>query len=149
MKAKVKEVSTPKFYFFDCGVVRALRNELDESIHENDKGYLLETFVLNEIQSFSSYHQKFWEFYYWGTPSQGEVDFIIAKGKKFVGLEVKASKKWKPEFNKNLNTLLEAKKIKKAFGIYLGSERLRFGQIEVFPIKDFLKLLHDEDNFIF
>ncbi len=149
LKAKVKEVSTPKFYFFDCGVVRALRNELDESIHENDKGYLFETFLLNEIQSFNSYHQKFWEFYYWGTPSQGEVDFIIAKGKKYVGLEVKASKKWKPEFNKNLNTLLEGKKIKKAYGIYLGSEKLRFGLIEVFPIKDFLKLLHSEDNFIF
>lgn len=50
LKAKVKEVSTPKFYFFDCGVVRALRNELGEKISESERGYLLETFILNEVQ---------------------------------------------------------------------------------------------------
>lgn len=30
LKAKVKEVSTPKFYLFDTGVVRALSKTLDE-----------------------------------------------------------------------------------------------------------------------
>ncbi len=39
LKAKIKEVSTPKFYFFDCGVVRALQNNFDEVLGA-DKGYL-------------------------------------------------------------------------------------------------------------
>ncbi len=142
LKAKVKEVSTPKFYFFDCGVVRALRNELGEKISDSERGYLLETFILNEIQSYSSYHQKFAEIYYWGTPSQNEVDFVISKGSVNIGLEIKSSKKWKKEFNSGLSVLLESKKIKKAIGVYSGSERLKFGEIDIYPLKDFLSELH-------
>lgn len=145
LKAKVKEVSTPKFYFFDCGIVRALRNELDEAVNENTRGHLLETFLLSELQSFNSYHQKYWEFYYWGTPSQNEVDFILAKGNKLTGIEVKASKKWKIEYNKGLVTLLEAKKIKNAFGVYMGKEKLKYGQIEVYPVEEFLALIRTEN----
>lgn len=145
LKAKVKEVSTPKFYFFDCGVVRALRNELDETVNETTRGHLFETFILSELQSYNSYHQKYWEFYYWGTPSQSEVDFIIAKGNKLIGLEVKATKKWKTEYNKSLQTLLEAKKIKSAFGVYMGKEKLKYGQIDVYPVEEFLTLIRTEN----
>ncbi|MBP9682429.1 MAG: ATP-binding protein [Bacteriovorax sp.] len=147
LKAKVKEVSTPKFYFFDCGVVRALRNELGEKITDTEKGYLLETFILNEIQSYSSYHQKYAEVYYWGTPSQNEVDFIISKGPINIGLEIKSSKKWKKEFNSGISVLLESKKIKKAIAVYLGPDRLKSEQIDVYPLKEFLSELHSGNIF--
>jgi predicted AAA+ superfamily ATPase len=142
LKAKVKEVSNPKFYFFDVGVVRALRNELGERVLDVEKGYLLENIVLNEMKSYSSYQQKYLEFYYWATPSQNEVDFIVSKAKVFTGIEVKASVRWRSEFNKGLETLVEAKKINKAFGVYLGKEKLRFGAIEVWPFHLFLKEMH-------
>lgn len=142
LKAKVKEVSTPKFYYFDCGVVRALKNELTEKISENEKGYLLETLILNEIQSYSSYQSKFLEVHYWGTPAENEVDFVLSKGKIKVAIEIKASKKWKSDFNFGMKTLLDAKKINKAYGVYLGKEKLQYDKIEVFPLAEFLKLLH-------
>lgn len=47
LKAKVKEVATPKFYFFDTGVVRVLSKQLDDNF-EDDKGTLLETYILHE-----------------------------------------------------------------------------------------------------
>ena len=59
-----------------------------------------------------------------------------------IGLEVKSSKKWRPEFEFGLVTLLEANKIKKGFAVYLGSDRLKSNGIDVFPIKDFLNYLH-------
>lgn len=142
LKAKVKEVSNPKFYFFDPGVVRALRNELNEKILETEKGYLLENLVFNEMKSYSSYHQRQLEFYYWGTPSKNEVDFIVVKGKVHFGIEVKASKKWRPEYNSGLETLVEAGKIKKAFGIYLGKEKLKYGALEIWPLQNFLSEMH-------
>ncbi|MBF0208849.1 MAG: ATP-binding protein, partial [Oligoflexia bacterium] len=67
LKAKVKEVATPKFYFFDTGVVRALSHSLDESI-DYYKGALLETYILHELMSYSDCHNKRWQFHYWATP---------------------------------------------------------------------------------
>ena len=83
LKAKVKEVATPKFYFFDCGVVRALRQELRQPLGLQ-KGLLLENLILNELKMFSNYRSIGWQIYYWGVPSGGEVDFIINLGKKIL-----------------------------------------------------------------
>jgi predicted AAA+ superfamily ATPase len=140
LKAKVKEVSTPKFYFFDCGVVRALRQELRHPLG-SEKGFLLENLILNELKAFSSYQSLGWEIYYWGVPSGNEVDFVISHGKKNIGIEIKASKTWRKEYSQGLSTLLKAKKIHRAIGIYQGKEKLKQDGIEVFPIEKFLKVL--------
>lgn len=140
LKAKVKEVSTPKFYFFDCGVVRALRQDLRQPLAE-DTGLLLENLILNEIKAFSSYRSMGWEVHYWGVPSGGEVDFIVSHGKKKFGLEVKSSKVWRKEFSQGLRSLLAAKKISRAIGVYQGKERLLVDGIEIYPVEIFLKAL--------
>ncbi len=141
LRAKVKEVSTPKFYFFDCGLVRALRNELDDKL-DSEKGFLFETFILNELKAYSSYHQKNWDFFYWGTPSGGEVDFIVAQGKRKIGIEVKASTAWKNEYQRSLQELLDAKKIDRAVGVYDGKSNLKKGDVEIFNVSSFCKSLH-------
>lgn len=92
LKAKVKEVSTAKFYFFDTGVVRALTKQLDENVGI-EKGTLFETVVLHELKLYSDYFSKRWEFHYWVTPSENEVDFVIARGSQRIGIEVKSAKK--------------------------------------------------------
>ena len=140
LKAKVKEVSTPKFYFFDCGVVRAIRNELREPLG-SEKGFLLENLILNELKMVSSYRSLGWQINYWGVPSGGEVDFIISQGKKHIGIEIKTSKSWRKDYSKGLTTLLAENKIHKAIGIYLGKEKLKEDGIEIYPIEKFLKLL--------
>jgi predicted AAA+ superfamily ATPase len=140
LKAKVKEVSTPKFYFFDCGVVRALRQELRQPLGP-EKGFLLENLVLNELKTFSSYHALGWEIYYWGVPSGNEVDFIINLGKKNIGIEIKAAKVWRKEYSQGLNLLFKEKKIHRAIGIYQGKEKLKQDGIEIFPVEKFLKAL--------
>jgi predicted AAA+ superfamily ATPase len=141
LKAKVKEISTPKFYFFDCGVVRAIRNDLDETLAE-DKGALFETFILNELRAYSSYHRKDWEIYYWGTPSGTEVDFVICKGKKKWALEVKASRTWKKEFNKGLHSIADSKKIEGLFGVYLGKDKHKTENVTALPVEEFCRQLH-------
>jgi uncharacterized protein len=140
LKAKVKEVSTPKFYFFDPGVVRALSQSLDEDIQKT-KGALLETYILHELRCYSDYFQKRCEFFYWGTPNENEVDFVVTKGKVRIGIEVKSSKKWDKSFNLGLNTLLEAGKIKTGFGVYLGEEIIKINQIKIYPVTKFIEAL--------
>ncbi len=146
LRAKVKEVSTPKFYFFDCGIVRALRNELHQDLRE-DRGFLLETFVFNELQAYASYSRLNYEFYYWATPGKTEVDFVICQGKKMWALEVKASRNWKKEFNHGLLSISDSKKIKSCFGVYLGSENLKIDQIKIFSVKEFCRKLHSGELF--
>lgn len=141
LQAKVKEVSTPKFYFFDPGVVRALAKNIDENLGQ-DKGFLLETLVLHELKLFSDYFQKRWEIFYWGTPSENEVDFVITKAKKRIGIEVKSSKNWTADFNQGLHSLLEAKTISKGYGIYLGKEKIKVGQVMVYPVAQFIEEMH-------
>lgn len=140
LKAKVKEVSKPKFYFFDTGVVRALSKELDNDFRD-DQGSLLETYILHELRTYLDYFDPRVEIHYWGTPGDNEVDFILSKGKETVGIEVKSAKSWSKEFSFGLETLQEAGKIKKAFGVYRGNDILKKGHIMIYPIQDFIELL--------
>lgn len=141
LKAKVKEVSSSKFYFFDTGVTRALAKNIDNEITQ-EKGFLLETYILHELKTYSDYFQKRWEINYWGTSSGNEVDFIISRGKERIGLEVKSSKKWDKEFSNGLHTLLDTGRISQAYGIYLGDDIIKKNNVTIFPVKDFIHFLH-------
>jgi predicted AAA+ superfamily ATPase len=140
LKAKVKEVVTPKFYFFDCGITRAIRGELADPLGES-AGFLLETFVLNELRAYSSYFNKNYEFNYWATPSGTEVDFIVSRGKSKWAIEVKTSKRWDSNFNKGLHSAAASRQLDRLIGVYQGQHRLKFEDIDVYPIQDFCKEL--------
>jgi predicted AAA+ superfamily ATPase len=140
LKAKVKEVISPKFYFFDCGVVRAIRGDLGDALGM-EAGYLLETFVLNELRAYSSYCGKNLSIYYWGTPSGSEVDFIVCKGKSKWAIEIKSAKRWDSKFNKGLHSAAQSRQIDHLIGVYLGTDRLKIDDVEVFPLSEFCKNL--------
>lgn len=142
LKLRVKEVDHPKFYFFDTGVLRTIQNEIYDPIEGIEKGFLLETYILHELRTFNSYHHIGGEFYYWGTNDGHEVDIIYSRGKKQIGIEIKSSKKWKPEYSKDLKLLLKTNHIKKAYGLYLGEEIIQDENIEIWPVLDFMKALY-------
>lgn len=103
--------------------------------------------MLHELKLYSDYFSKRWEFHYWSTPSENEVDFILARGQQRIGIEVKSSKKWNKDFNMGLKTLLDAGKIKSAYGVYLGDEKLKVDGIMVYPLKQFIDYLHSDKLF--
>lgn len=142
LQAKVKEVSTPKFYYFDPGIVRSLTGELGEKL-DSDSGFLFETLVLNELRLFTNLVRQQIEINYWGTPSKNEVDFILTKGRTRIGIEVKYSKKWKPEFAKGLAELIHTKKIEKAYVISDAQQAEIHGDIVMLPFIEFCKKLHN------
>lgn len=144
LKAKVKEVSTPKFYFFDCGVVECLSQNLGEPIEER-QGNLLETYIFNELRAYSEYSNKHFEIHYWGTPSENEVDFVLSKGKKLVGIEVKSGTKWRSEYAKGLKVLITTKKIQKALVVYRGKHEELHDNISLIPVELFLSRLNSGD----
>lgn len=141
LKFRVKEVDHPKFYFFDTGVVRTIQNQLRDEMDDQERGFLLETFILHELKAFNAYHAVGGEIYYWGTHDGKEVDFIFSRGKLQVGIEIKAGKKWRSEYGENLRLLKTANKIHQAHAIYGGSEKIQDQDVTVWPILQFISAL--------
>lgn len=142
-RAKVKEAGHPKFYLFDTGVVRALSRRLREPLDSAERGALLETLVYHELRAYVAYSQCGGEFSYYRTPSGSEVDFVWVRGKRAVGIEVKASARWREEYGRALADLHHAGVLTACYGVYLGDRPLQAGAITVLPLNAFLRRLTD------
>ena len=137
-RAKVKETAHPKFYFFDPGAVRALAGRAREPLGREERGPLLETYVLHELRAWINRSGTGGQLAYWRTPSRSEVDFIWSRGATRVGVEVKAARHWRRGDAAALEALLGEKIVQRAYGVYLGRERLRESGVLVLPLPTFL-----------
>ena len=144
-RVKVKEVAHAKFYLFDCGVQRALAGLHRDRPSSTELGHLFETFILNEFRALNAWYSHGGRFYYWRTPSGTEVGLIWKRGAQAAGIEIKSSTSWRSQFNRGLNTLLEAGEIQRAFGIYLGERKQRVGAVDVLPYAEAIRMAADNE----
>jgi uncharacterized protein len=145
-----KETKHPKFYYFDCGVARAAQGvESIEDVPEQ-RGFYLESLILNELRSYFEVCRKRYKIFYYSISSYGDLDFIIEVKKKtisspaqFIGLEIKFSKIWKSDYEKVLLKIKEhcPSQMLKAVAIYTGEQRLSRQGIDIFPIQQFIDQL--------
>ena len=143
--ARVKEVGHPKFYFFDSGIVRALHGATREPLERAERGPLLETLILHELRAHMAIAGTGGSISYWGTPSGGEIDFIWRRGKRAVGVEVKASTRYRSEESSTLREFLERKLLSSAYVVYDGQEVLLDGGVSVLPVAEFMRRLATGD----
>ncbi len=144
-RAKVKEVAHPKFYFFDPGVVRGIARRLHDPVGDEERGALLETYLLHELRAWINRSGAGGELCYWRTPSGTEVDFVWRRGASVVAIEVKSSRRWRSGDAAGLRAFHEVRPLRRAFAVYLGAERLRDGKVEVLPLVEFLAALSRGD----
>jgi predicted AAA+ superfamily ATPase len=79
-------IKMPKVYFYDTGMVNAIKRDFRPVEGREDKGALFETYVFHEIKkSMDVSHDLF----YWRTADQHEVDFILVKDQNAIPVEVK------------------------------------------------------------
>lgn len=140
-RAKVKETAHPKFYLFDCGVVRSLTGRLREPLDSAERGTLLETLVFHELRAHVAYSDRGGALSYFRTPSGSEIDFVWTRGRHRIGIEVKAAARWRTEHGRALRDLHEAKALTACFGVYLGDTEQRDGAVRVLPAHAFLREL--------
>ena len=103
---KRKSISSAKFYFFDAGVVNALKRV--ESLPEAGSlyGYAFEQFIFQELTAYLSYNKIRKELTFWRSKNDQEVDFLIGDE---VAIEVKSTKKIIKSDQKGLIALMEEK----------------------------------------
>lgn len=92
-------VKTPKLHFLDSGLLAALRRVTEEDI-ENDRsklGAVLESFVFSELSKHVGLSSDPVSISHLRDRDQVEVDFVLEKAGRVVGIEVKAAASVKPE----------------------------------------------------
>ncbi|MFN8828106.1 MAG: ATP-binding protein [Planctomycetota bacterium] len=140
-RLKVREVAHPRFYFFDPGVARAVAGRIRAPVHEQERGALLETWVLHELRAHMQFAQTGGEVQWYRTGAGAEVDFVWQGPHHAIGIEVKASERWRSDAGAALRELVAKKVIRKAVAVYLGDRALVDGGIEVVPARAFAERL--------
>ena len=67
------------------------------------------------------------------------------RGKRAVGIEVKASARWREEYGRALADLHRAGVLTACYGVYLGDKPLQAGATTVLPLNAFLRRLTNGD----
>jgi predicted AAA+ superfamily ATPase len=85
---------SPKFYFFDTGIQRALVNKLQMPLMKKTKEYgkSFEHWLIKEIIYKSKYKNNDYKFSFYRVNEETEVDLVIEKpSKSIIAIEIKAS----------------------------------------------------------
>ena len=100
----------PKFYFFDTGVVRAMRKTLAVALEPKtfEYGRAFEHFIVLEMMRLASYQNLDYSFSFYGSSGQAEVDLVVEtpQGEVFA-IEIKSSSSPESEALKGLKSFKE------------------------------------------
>lgn len=143
-RAKVKEQTLPKFYWFDAGVLHAAAGGFDQPLSADWDGVLLEHLVLHEIRSTMHYGGVKGSLGYWGTPSGAEVDFVWWRGADMVAIDVKSARRYRRELRAGIRSLLTGVNAR-TYLVYRGDAELDVEGTRVLPLDAFLRRLHGGD----
>ena len=94
-----QQTQAPKFYFFDCGLPRAILRTNEAPLNESTSlfGDTFEQFVVLELVRLNSYFRKRARFSYLRTKDNAEIDLIVdLPGQEVVLVEIKSSNNISP-----------------------------------------------------
>lgn len=129
----------PKFYFFDCGVFRALRpaGPLDRPA-EIDGG-ALEGLVFQHLRAWRDYSGGRHELFFWRTRTGVEVDFVVYGDHGIDAVEVKNTARIRSRDLRPLKAFIEEFPQARGLMLYRGNETLRIDDIPCVPVDRFLR----------
>lgn len=135
---KRKAITTSKFYFFDIGIARALRNIPTPKENTTEFGEYFEHLICMELKSWIDYKHPRSKLTYWRSTSNMEVDFCVDEE---IAIEVKSSSNVTEKHLKGLKALRE-EGIFKRYVVVCQEEHPRITDgIEILPWKYFFEEL--------
>lgn len=113
-----RQVKSQKIYLCDTGILHNLLG-----IHSNDElmvhpklGASWEGFVIEQILMCCAGEEA----YFWGTHSGAEVDLLIRRGRRFLGIEVKRNEA--PSLTKSMQSAVETLDLEELWVVYPGED---------------------------
>jgi len=88
-----RQLQSPKYYFFDLGVLRTVQNvhTLPITPKTSAYGFYFEHFIFHELVARAEYLKNYYKFFYLTTKDGVEVDFVVERpGKPYALIEVKS-----------------------------------------------------------
>jgi uncharacterized protein len=140
-RAQRKISAHPKFYFFDAGVYQAIRPRGPLDSGEEVDGAAIETLVLESLRAENANLDLGYEIFAWRTASGAEVDFVLYGDRGFHAFEVKRSSRFRESDLDGLRLFLEDYPEAHGHLFYGGTQRYRFGAIDVVPLGEGLRSL--------
>ncbi len=131
-----KPLSSSKYYFFDIGVVAALREaEFSQGTHEYGEAF--ETVLFHELIAHRDYTSGD-PLYYWRSKSGFEVDFVMGD---HTAIEAKAKSNVSGSDLKSLHAIAEEQSWKHLICVCFEPRRRRVGKVVILPWREFLEQL--------
>jgi len=145
--------ATPKFYFFDVGVLNAIAKRTIPDLKGSVAGEAFEHYILMELIAHRGLNNLDHDICYWRTKTGLEVDFVL--GNAAIAIEVKVSAQVTTADIRGLIAFQEEFQPKHAIVVCqaLRKRKLKLasgGEIEIYPWQEFLKKLwhHTSDTFL-
>lgn len=144
-RAKRKLSVHPKFYLFDTGVFRSLRPQGPLDRPEEMEGQALEGLVAQHLKAWIAYSRLKRGLFFWRTRSNVEVDFVVYGPDGLWAIEVKNTRRIRPDDLRGLRAFKEEYPQSKPFLLYRGKDRILAEGVLCLPCEDFLiKLRPDQ-----
>ena len=140
---KRKVLQSPKFYYFDIGVVNHLLHRRNLSPGSTDFGHAFEHFIIQEIIAFLGYTDSYEQLSYWRTSTGYEVDAVIGNGR--IAIEIKSSEEIQSKHTKGLKAFEEEFPNTRKIIVSLDKNRRTLNGIEIIPATEFLKMMWNNE----
>ena len=143
-RLRVRERRSPKLYWVDPGIVRAVKRQLGELAAE-ERGSLLESWVLTTLRAHAGERELYDSLCFWAAHQRkSEVDFLLQRGGELLGVEVKATDRYHTGLLKGLRLLDTLPRVARRILVYTGERRFRSTDgIEIWPTRLFAERVAD------
>ena len=137
-RARRQLAAHSKFFYFDTGVFRSLRPAGPLDRPEEIDGAALEGLVAQHMRAWADYRNSNLRLFYWRTRGGAEVDFVVYGDEGIWALEVKNTRRVRPEDLRALKAFAEDYPEAGSLLLYRGEDRLIVDGIRCVPVSEFL-----------
>lgn len=133
-----KAAARSKFYFFDIGVVNALRNDFGTDADFEKQESNLKHFLLLELMAYKLFKKPDLKVEFWCDYQGNEIDFVL-NGE--IALEVRATKSLNNQHFRRMKKFMNKDKLKRHLLVSQDSNYVAVENIEHQTVKQFLQTL--------
>jgi predicted AAA+ superfamily ATPase len=138
-RAKRKTATHPKFFLFDSGLYRRLRQRGPLDTESEIAGSALEGLVGQHLRAIIDYVLNDVHLFYWRSLAGNEVDFVLYGGVVFTAIEVKNASTLNPIDYNGLRAFGDDYPESRLLLLYRGSIPMKHKNILVLPVETFLR----------